>query len=98
MEPTRPRVLVIDPDPAIRALLMAVTRRLGFDSDTAGNREEALACAHTAVYAIITLEPRMPGGYTLLHELPTENVIVLTTSSDLSSCEGAAAVLRKPFL
>ncbi|HEX6096968.1 MAG TPA: hypothetical protein VF432_11640 [Thermoanaerobaculia bacterium] len=97
MKPLRPRVLVIDPDPSICALLAAVVRRRGFEADTAGCREEALQRARVRAYAAITLEPRMAGGDALLRELPRRNLIVATTATDVTP-KGVAAVLRKPFL
>lgn len=96
MEQTRPRVLVIDPDPSVRALLAAVTRRRGFDSDTAATPEEALQHARSRSYAAVILEPQIAGGDALLSELAGENLIVATTSTDPCGVH-AAAVLRKPF-
>jgi DNA-binding response OmpR family regulator len=90
------RVLVIDPDPSIRALLAAVAHRRGLAADTAANREEALRYASSEHYAAVILEPRMISGDTLLHELSCcNNVIVATTSA--AQPPGVTAVLRKPF-
>ena len=97
MEYLRPRVLVIDPDPAIRALLAAVVRRDGFDSDSAATAEEARWHTRDAQYDAVILEPRMRGGEALLHELPAGKVIVASSSAAYGACE-VAAVLRKPFL
>jgi DNA-binding response OmpR family regulator len=96
MERLRPRILVVDPDPSIRALLAAVARRGGLTADTAANRDEALQYAGSAHYAAVILEPRMLSGDTLLRELSCCcNVIVATTSA--ARPPGVAAVLRKPF-
>jgi DNA-binding response OmpR family regulator len=97
MEAFRPRVLVIDPDPSVRALLAAVARRRGFDADTAASREEALQRTRMRTYDAITLEPRMAGGEALLRELPARNLIVATTATH-GMPKGVTAVLRKPFL
>lgn len=98
MEPQRPRVLVIDPDPSVRALLVAVARRQGLEADSAGDTDAALEHARARAYAAVILEPRIYGGELLLRELAGRNVIVTTTASDPVPQPGVTAVLRKPFL
>jgi CheY-like chemotaxis protein len=96
MNSLRPRVLVIDPDPSVRALIAAVTRHRGFEADTAGTREEALRRTDSRAYAAIILEPRIAGGDALLRTLASSNLIVATTLPNVT-CPGVT-VLRKPFL
>ena len=99
MENLRRRVLVIDPDPSIRALLAAVVRRHGFEADTTGDQAEARQRARSCEYTAVILEPRMRGGDALLRDLPRDKVIVATTSAGIAAQRaGVAAVLRKPFL
>lgn len=94
----RPRLLVIDPDPCIRALLAAVTRRRGYDADTAGTFDEALQRVHSSSYELFIVEPRIAGGETLLEDLAGRRVVVATSVVDFVPRSKVAAVLRKPFL
>lgn len=98
MESQRPRLLVIDPDPSVRALLVAVARRQGLEADSAGDTDAALEHARAHDYAAVIVEPHIEGGEALLRALAGCNVIVATTASDPAPRPGVTAVLRKPFL
>lgn len=104
---SRPRILVIEPDPSIRALLTAVIRRGGLEVDCAADRDAALARSSSGHYTAVVLEPRMPGGDVLLHELRAAEsgrrpAIIVATAPDawaaaLAESNGVDALLTKPF-
>ena len=99
-------VLVIDPDPSIRALLRAVLERGAAHVTCAGDREAALACSRTRAFAAVILEPHMRDGDLLLRELcaspPTRRPKIIVATTDAASIErfrhdGVDVVLTKPF-
>ncbi len=99
------KILVVDPDPAIRSLVVALLRRDGYLSDEAGSADTALHLRRVSNHAAVILEPRMLGGDALLQALTshdTANVIIMTTSAGLQARSAAApgvrAVLLKPFV
>lgn len=98
------RILVVDPDPSIRALVMALLRRDGYLSDEAESADAALDLERIAKHAAVVVEPRMFGGDALLDALTgdTSNVIVMTTSVTLQAryadAPGVRAALLKPFV
>lgn len=99
------RILVVDPDPAIRSLVAALLRREGYLADLAGSADAALDLRRASNHAAVVIEPRMPGGDTLLDALTSQdpaNVIIMTTSASLRSryaaAPGVRAVLVKPFV
>jgi CheY-like chemotaxis protein len=101
------RVLVVEPDPAIRALIVAVLRRHGHSLDAAGTAEQALELQRSLRPAAVVVEPRISGGEALLDALasvdggPHPAVIVVTTQDGrdpwLPSAFPVRAVLHKPF-
>jgi len=104
---TEKRILVVDDDEAIRALLFTILRRRGFKVDSARTGVEAMArCAHCH-YAVMLLDLMMPhmSGYEVLDEmakLPCEErpiIIVLTAGSEPRSLPAnlVAGTVRKPF-
>lgn len=107
METNEKRVLVVDDDDAIRALLFTVLRRRGLKVDVARNGAEALErCIHCH-YSVILLDLMMPqlSGYEFLahleHEWRGERpiVIVLTAGTEPRNLNPAyvAGSVRKPF-
>jgi two-component system phosphate regulon response regulator PhoB len=56
-----PRILLVDDDLAILRLLEVNFRMEGFDVDTAGHGEEALAAASNATPDVVILDLMMPG-------------------------------------
>lgn len=105
--PNRPRVLVVEPDSSIRALIVALLRREGYEPETAETPDEALRLGRTRRHAAIILEPRIRKGDTLLDALRSvardgqSNVILVTTPDGADSPnvvpEGVWNVLLKPF-
>jgi DNA-binding response OmpR family regulator len=56
-----PRILLVDDDIAILRLLEVNFRMEGFDVDSAGHGEEALAAASNATPDVVILDLMMPG-------------------------------------
>ena len=101
------RILIVEDEDAIRALLFTVFRRRGFAVDTARNGLEGLEKCMRCKYAVVVLDLMMPlmNGYEFLDQLalraPAERpvVVVLTAggaTNNLNS-ELVAGSLRKPF-
>ena len=105
------RILVVDDDDAIRALLQTVLRRRGLRVDSARNGVDALDRLRGHDYALIVLDLMMPrmSGYELLEFLVRQSimtrprVLVLTAGMDtrLLPPEHAADLvigsIHKPF-
>ena len=99
------RVLVVDPDPAIRALIVALLRREGYLADASPNSQDALELGRSGRHLAVILEPRMPGGEKLLDDLRASsrdgkpNLIVVTSDgrNAYGDGRGVSTVLRKPF-
>jgi DNA-binding response OmpR family regulator len=107
MATTEKRILVVDDDDAIRALLFTILRRRGFAVDGARNGEEALVRLRSCVYAAMLLDLMMPvkNGWEVLDELATfpeaqrPLVIVLTAGGEPRDLNPhiVAGSIRKPF-
>lgn len=107
METNEKRVLVVDDDDAIRALLFTVLRRRGMKVDMARNGAEALERCLRCHYSVILLDLMMPkmSGYEFLahleHEWRGERpiVVVLTAGTEPRNLNPAyvAGSVRKPF-
>lgn len=102
------RILVIDDDDAIRALLATVLRRRGYIADLARNGEEGLERIAATRYALVVLDMRMPrvSGYEVLERLSRMSflsrprVLVLTAGSpELRAFDTSLVVgsVQKPF-
>lgn len=101
------RILIVDDDDAIRALLQAVLRRRGFRVDSARNGIEALERFATCHYALVVLDlmmPRMNGYEVLEHfgELSLSRrplVLLLTAGLEPRKYDTALVVgtMQKPF-
>ena len=84
------RILVVDDDDAIRALLQTVLRRRGLRVDAARNGVDALEKLGARSYALVVLDLMMPrmSGYELLDYLSRQpvltrpRVLVLTAGLD----------------
>jgi two-component system alkaline phosphatase synthesis response regulator PhoP len=70
---TEKRILVVDDDDAIRALVRTVLRRRGWRVDVARNGVEALQHISLCHYALIVLDLMMPlmSGYEVLEHVAT---------------------------
>lgn len=101
------RILVVDDDDAIRALVRTVVRRRGFAVDTARNGLDALEQIHARRYSMIVLDLMMPlmTGYELLEHLarlPVDDrpcVLVLTAGLEprVLNTELVVGTIHKPF-
>jgi CheY-like chemotaxis protein len=101
------RILIVDDDDAIRALLMTVLRRRGFPVDNARNGVEALELLTSCRYALVVLDlmmPRMNGYEVLEHfsEMPSTTrplVLVLTAGLEQRKFDTSFVIgtIQKPF-
>lgn len=102
------RVLIVDDDRAIRALVQIMVERQGFSVDTAADGNDAYALLGVNAYDAVLLDLMMPNlnGFNLIEQLRREQpailsrVIVLTAFSRgglLPSIDGVHTVVRKPF-
>jgi DNA-binding response OmpR family regulator len=101
-------VLVVDDEPAIRALVAKIVERAGHSVDTARDGAEAIEKLDQAEYAVIVLDLMMPNidGYGLIQHLkerqgarPAVIVVSAGDSAALRQLDGALvhSILRKPF-
>src|SRR3954451_11721027 len=81
------RVLVVDDEPAIRALVAKIVERAGFSVDVAADGAEAIAKVNQTDYAVIVLDLMMPAvsGYEFVEFLEQRggkrpSVIVITAA------------------
>lgn len=101
------RVLVVDDDAAIRMLLMALCRRLKYESDAAADGVEALELMQGARYDLMLLDLMMPrmNGFEVLDHLRTlpddvrPLVLVLTAGLQPKKFDASYVVgmMQKPF-
>ncbi|HEX2061767.1 MAG TPA: response regulator [Thermoanaerobaculia bacterium] len=104
-----PKVLVVEDDDSIRALLTAALRREGLDVDAARDGLHALRFCETCEYAVIVLDLMMPvlNGFEFLDALTratpaARSVIFVVTAFDDRlvkevSSPRVHAIVRKPF-
>jgi CheY-like chemotaxis protein len=107
MEKSERRILVVDDEEAIRALLFTVLRRRGFAVDQASNGVEAMARLERCAYSLMLLDLMMPrmSGWEVLAEIGRREparrplVLVLTAGSEPRDLDPniVAGSLRKPF-
>ncbi|HEX2060426.1 MAG TPA: response regulator [Thermoanaerobaculia bacterium] len=101
------RILIVDDDDAIRALLQTVLRRRGFRVDAARNGVEALERMATCFYALVVLDLMMPrmNGYEVLEHFatlaPTRRPLVLLLTAGLEPRKYdttlVVGTMQKPF-
>lgn len=108
MGPQESRVLVVDDEPAIRALVAKIVQRAGHPVDTARDGAEAIEKLAQTDYAVIVLDLMMPNidGYGLIEHLKgregTKPAVIVVSAGDsamLRRLDGAMvhSILRKPF-
>lgn len=106
--PDKGRVLVVDDEPAIRALVTKIIERAGHPVDNARDGAEAIEKLGVAQYAVVVLDLMMPNvdGYALIEYLKTRGgarpAIIVISAGDtaaLRRLDGSVvhSVLRKPF-
>lgn len=101
------RLLIVDDDAAIRALLQRVALRAGFEVETARDGQEAIEILEYRLYDIVIVDLMMPrvSGFQLIEKIsalqPRPTVIVATalTNGDVSRIDDSMIrrVIRKPF-
>jgi DNA-binding response OmpR family regulator len=105
-----PKVLIVEDDAAIRALLVAALKREPLDVHVAADGLEALECVRANNYAVILLDlmmPRVSGyefltAYEQLHANKIKPVVFVMTAFDASmvrklSTGTVHAIVNKPF-
>ena len=104
----QPRVLVVDDDSEMRALLLDVLRSDGYEAFEAKDGAEAVRALRARSFDVILMDKNMPGpsGLDLIPGLrrvcPQSQIIMMTAYGDVASFmeaaeKGAAEYLFKPF-
>lgn len=103
------RVLVVDDEPAIRALVAKIVERAGFAVDIAADGAEAAEKVRHTDYSVIVLDLMMPAmsGYEFVDFLQQRggkrpSVIVITAAAEASLTRQldpsvVHSIVRKPF-
>jgi two-component system capsular synthesis sensor histidine kinase RcsC len=102
------RVLVVDDEPAIRALVAKIVERAGLPVDCARDGADAMEMLETHEYAVVVVDLMMPNvdGYALIDFLkkrPDERPAVIVVSAGdpgaLRQLDGSMvhSIVRKPF-
>lgn len=104
----QPRVLVVDDEPAIRALVAKIVERAGLPVDVARDGAEAIEKMDAHGYSVLVLDLMMPNidGFALVEHLKTKTTrppaIIIISAGDtaaLRRLDGSIvhSILRKPF-
>ena len=104
----KPRLLLLDDDPAMQRLVSTVLRRAGYRVDVVSAGTQAIEKIAQADYAVLLLDLMTPteGGMTVIRHLKKtrpellRRVVLVTASPEavLRTVEGdVAAVVHKPF-
>lgn len=100
------RVLVVDDDPDIRALLVSVLSDDGYDAAAAADGREALDMLGSWSADLVVLDLMMPvmDGWTFARRMREEKrdvpIVILSAATDLkrhAASIGAAGMIVKPF-
>jgi len=103
-----PRILVVDDDPEMRALLLDILTNEGYEVTEAKDGTEAVLALRARKFDLILMDKNMPGpsGLDLLPGLrrvsPWSPIIMMTAFGDVPSYmeaveKGAVEFLFKPF-
>jgi two-component system, OmpR family, alkaline phosphatase synthesis response regulator PhoP len=106
----RAKILVVDDEIAVGAMMVYLLTRAGFEVEAAANAEKALRLAQTGVFDLITLDVDMPGvnGFQLfehLRQIPSlaqTRVIFVSGNATIENQQralelGALDFIEKPF-
>lgn len=104
----RTRVLVVDDEPAIRALVAKIVERAGFPVESARDGAEAIDRLEADEYGVVVVDLMMPNvdGYALIEHIkqrggraPAIIVISAGDSAALRQLDGSMvhSIVRKPF-
>ena len=102
------RILVVDDEPAIRALVARIAQRAGFDVDVARDGAEAIAKLDESKFGVVILDLMMPNvdGYGVIDHVRSMGgqhpAIILISAADSAAfrrVDGSIvhSVIRKPF-
>ena len=102
------KVLVVDDEPAIRALIAKIVQRAGFDVDIARDGGEAIEKLRAGGHSVLVIDLMMPvmDGYEVIRtirDMHLHNVaIIVITAGDTAAIRRldpgvVHSVLRKPF-
>jgi DNA-binding response OmpR family regulator len=102
------RVLVVDDEPAIRALVTKIIQRAGLDAEGARDGAEAIAMMDAADYAVVVVDLMMPNvdGHGVIANIkarpkPHPAIIVISAADPnaLRRLDGSMvhSIVRKPF-
>jgi CheY-like chemotaxis protein len=102
------RVLVVDDEPAIRALVAKIVERAGLPVDTARDGADAIEMIEAEGYGVVVVDLMMPNvdGYALIEHIkqrgqPRPAIIVVSAgeAAALRRLDGSVvhSVIRKPF-
>jgi CheY-like chemotaxis protein len=102
------RVLVVDDEPAIRALVARIVERSGHVVDTARDGAEAIERLGEQTYAVVVVDLMMPNidGFSLIEYIkknftrrPAIIAVSAADTASLRQLDGSVvhSVLRKPF-
>ena len=102
------RVLVVDDEPAIRALVTKIVERAGLPVDNARDGAEAIEKLDSGRYAVLVVDLMMPNvdGFAVIEHLRDRDgarpAIIVITAGDTAAIrrlDGSMvhSVLRKPF-
>jgi DNA-binding response OmpR family regulator len=102
----KPRILLVDDDPAIRQILLRLLAEEGYLVLTAGNGVEALELANEIKFDLVLLDLNMPGkdGWETFGQLsknyPLLPIILITARPNQffpALASGVGALLEKPL-
>lgn len=101
-------MLVVDDEPAIRALVAKIVERAGLSVDTARDGAEAIEMMKAGVYAVVVVDLMMPivDGFGVVEHVrnmnPPRPAVIVASASDsavLRQLDGSVvhSIVRKPF-
>jgi CheY-like chemotaxis protein len=104
----RPPVLVVDDEPAIRALVTKIVERAGFPTESACDGAEAITKLEAGDFRVLVIDLNMPNvdGFALIEYIrnrggvkPAIIVISAGDSAGFRQLDGSMvhSILRKPF-
>ena len=103
-----PRILVVDDEPLVRALLARVLKDAGWEVETVPDAPAALAALSEREFALAMIELKLPGmngrdlATVIFERWPTTAVVISTATADTRTAvacmqAGAYDYLTKPF-